>query len=259
MKGYIFLLVLCIKTLVVFHAGAQEYAMDFVQTDCKGVEHHLYSELDAGKVIVLDFVMLGCAPCIWATKDMDTIVSSYASAHPGRVSIYAFSYENTHTCEQMFEWRATGGFSDVTLFTQGAEMVTYYGGMGMPTIVVTGSSMHKVFYNGFGYSSAQDSMIIAAIDAALVYDQSGLDDGTSPDEFKIYPTLFSDRIFIETGKEFHGSELILCDINGRKVMSKAIRANSRVSIPTSELSKGIYFARYKTGNRLSGSIKLIRH
>lgn len=243
---------------VAFNAGAQEFAMDFARTDCKGVEHHLFSELDSGKVIILDFVMLGCSPCFWATRDLDTIVKAFESTYPGRVKIYSFSYDSSHTCEQMNDWRNQGGFPDVVLFTHGNEMVSYYGGIGMPTIVVTGSSIHRVFYNGYGYSSADDSLIIAAIENALNYNQSGVNEALAQGGFKVYPTLFSERIFVETGEEFSGSEIIICDIYGRQVMSAAIAANSRLSIPAVGFSKGLYFARFKTGNGLSGGTRLIR-
>ena len=241
-----------------FRTEAQEYALDFVRTDCKGMEHHLFSELDSGKVIILDFIMLGCSPCFWATRDLDTIVKAYESTHPGQVKIYSFSYENTHTCEQMFEWRAAGGFTDVTLFTQGAEMVSYYGGMGMPSIVVTGSSMHKVFYNGYGYTSAQDSMIIAAIDNALNYNHSGMDEIEGVYEFKVFPTFFSDRIFVEADEDLCGSEIILFDAYGRQVLNSIVNQSELISISTTALKQGFYFACLKTSDGFSGSVKLIK-
>ena len=40
-------------------------AEDWTQTDCNGVEHNLFSELDAGEVVLMEIVMLdGCVPCI---------------------------------------------------------------------------------------------------------------------------------------------------------------------------------------------------
>ena len=245
--------------LVVLQSGAQEYAIDFTRTDCKGVEHQLFSELDSGKVIILDFVMLGCSPCFWATRDLDTIVKAFESTHPGRVKIYSFSYEDTHTCEQMFDWRTAGGFTDVTLFTQGAEMVGYYGGMGMPSIVVTGSSLHKVFYNGYGYFPTDDSLITAAIENALIYDQSGENELIAHSGFKIFPTLFSDRLYVEADENLAGSIILFYDSFGRKLMSATIPSTGKITISTSGLSKGLYFARIKAaGKGLTEGFKLIR-
>ena len=244
--------------LLSYHSKAQEFAADFTQTDCKGVEHHFYSELDEGKVIILDFVMLGCSPCFWATRELDTIIASYADSHPGRLAIYSFSYDSSFTCEQMYAWRAEGGFTDVVLFTRGNELVSYYGGIGMPTIVVTGSSLHKVFYNGFGYDPSDNPLIISAIDNALIYEQSGTNDLLTGSNIKIYPTLFTDRIIIDTEGSLPGSQVIIYDGSGRKIISSLIPTDGLLSIPAASLSKGIYFALIKSGNRLTGSAKLIK-
>ena len=49
--------------------GSQTTALDFEQADCDSGVHHLFSELDAGKVVILDFVMSNCAPCIVGTNE----------------------------------------------------------------------------------------------------------------------------------------------------------------------------------------------
>jgi hypothetical protein len=100
--SYLFTVIILFSWQIV---KAQQIAMDFTRFDCDSTEHHLFSELDEGEVIILDFVMLGCAPCIWATKNLDTIVQSFNSTYPGRVKIYSFSYESSHTCKQMMDWR----------------------------------------------------------------------------------------------------------------------------------------------------------
>ena len=251
----LFFLAMC---QIAFHANAQEYAMDFIQTDCNGQEHHLFSELDEGRVIIHDLVMIGCAPCIWATKDLDTIVNAYAVTHPGRVEIYAFSYDSLFSCEQMMDWRAAGGFPNVSVFTHGNDLVSYYGGIGMPTIVVTGSSLHKVFYNGFGYSAADDSLIVAAIDNALNYDQSGVEDEMAKTGFRVYPTVFTDRIYVEINEDLPGAEVMIYDSCGRLVLSSAIDAESLQSINTAFLPKGFYITLLKTGNSLYAGFRLIK-
>ena len=46
---------------------AQTTALDFTLPDCDGVSHHLFDELDQGKVVILEFAMIpSCQPCISA-------------------------------------------------------------------------------------------------------------------------------------------------------------------------------------------------
>ncbi len=104
------------------------------------------------------------------------------------------------------------------MFSNGEEQVNYYGGMGMPTIVVVGTNEHKVFFKSIGYTSAIDDQIRQAIDSALLYNPSGVGEKIASDGFRIYPTLFTDRINIETGKEFNGAEIVIFDAYGRQVL-----------------------------------------
>jgi len=251
----------CLISIFLFGypANSQQFAMDFSRFDCDSVEHHLFSELDEGKVIILDFVMLGCAPCIWATRNLDTLVQSYQYSHPGRLGIYAFSYESSFTCKQMFDWRTTGGFPQVTLFTDGAEMVEYYGGMGMPTIVITGGQDHKIFYNGYGYTPSHDSAIVAAIDSALNYSSSGSDEIMENQGLSVFPTIFSDFLIVQSSKDVIGSHFRLMDISGRIIMEFKLQEEGSMRIPAGHLPQGMYFASVQGEHGLNKAFKLVRH
>ena len=80
---------------ILISGKAQTTAMDFTQADCYGVDHHLYPELDAGNVIILEYMMLNCAPCVTATKAMEALAIPYEQSHPGRVHIYSFAFLNS--------------------------------------------------------------------------------------------------------------------------------------------------------------------
>lgn len=230
--------------------------MDFDQADCDGVQHHLFSELDAGKVVVLDFIMLNCAPCIVATSSLEQIVKPYQSTHPGRVVIYSFGFLNAYTCPQLKAWVSNNDFTH-TIFSGGEAQVNYYGGMGMPTFVVLGSNERKVYYNSYGYTSAQDPLIKAAIDEALLYNPTGI--GEIPEaSFRIFPTNFSDHLFVETA-QFHGRlTFTLTDTMGRQVLSADIPGNGKLKLSTGDLPSGIYIARLNDGSGYSTGTRVMR-
>jgi thiol-disulfide isomerase/thioredoxin len=254
MRRILFLFILLIPGIL---AISQETAMDFTRTDCDGAEHHLFSELDEGKVVILDFVMLGCAPCIWATRNLDTIVQSYEATHPGRVKLYAMSYESSHTCEQMAAWRTDGGFPGVSLFTDGAQQISYYGGMGMPTIVITGGTGHKVFYNGYGYTPAHDTAITAALDQALNYSSAGVMEGI-PVLPNVYPTVFSDYLNADFERMDPATEFVLADITGRIVLKQDVSGLGACRMSTGHLPPGFYLGYLKGDGATSPAVKLIR-
>lgn len=236
---------------------AQKTAMDFTQAECEGNEHHLFSELDAGNVIILEFVMLNCAPCIVATNALEDLTGPYELTNPGRVRIWSFAFLNSYTCDQILAWKSNNEFSH-PVFNNGEEQVSYYGGMGMPTIVVVGTNEHNVFYKSIGYTPSIDDLIREAIDSALLYNPTGVDEKISSSEFRVYPTLFSDQLYVETSKEFTGAEIIIFDAFGRQVLIFHVPESGRVSIPAAGLSKGLYIARLKNGTGISDGIRLIR-
>jgi hypothetical protein len=256
MKKILFTLTAILLTLISL-TKAQTTAMDFTQTDCGGTDHQLDSELDAGNVIILEYMMLNCAPCVTGTQAMEAIVKPYELSHPGRVHLYSIAFLNSYTCEQINQWKKDFDFKHPA-FSQGEAQVAYYGGMGMPTLVIVGTNEHKVFYKSIGYTSAVDANIREALDSALLYTPSGIDDHLFSRNFKVYPTLFTDRLYVETSEAGAKSELVISDIFGRQVMNSYVPESGRASIAVSMLPKGIYFARLKDNNGFSDGIKLVR-
>jgi len=256
MKKILFITTVIFLFLVSETKG-QSTAMDFTQTDCDGADHHLYSELDAGNVIILDYVMLNCAPCVAATNALVALTAPYELTHPGRVHIYSFAFLNSYTCEQIIQWKRDFNYNHAA-FSEGEEQVSYYGGMGMPTIVVVGTNEHNVFYKSIGYTPAIDDLIREAIDSGLLYNPTGVDEKILSSKFRVYPTLFSDQLYIETAKEYTGAEIIIYDAFGRQVLISHVPESGRASIPATRLSKGLYIARLKSSTGISEGIRLIR-
>jgi hypothetical protein len=256
MKKYSTLLLLPFLVILAVNVKGQATAMDFQLDDCEGPSHHLFTELDAGKVTILEFVMLNCAPCILGTNALKGITDEYEVSHPGRVHIYSFGFLNSYTCEQIVAWKNDNSFTH-SVFNNGEDQVAYYGGMGMPTIVVVGTNQHKVFYKSIGYTPAIDDDIRRALDSALIYNPTGIGDETALSGPRIYPTLVTDHFYVDPGTMQGEADILLYDSFGREVLNSTMHASQKTSIPVTGLSKGIYFARIRQNNKLSGSARLI--
>lgn len=148
-------------------ASAQTTALDFTADDCAGASHHLFSELDSGNAVVLDFVMMNCPDRAPATVAIAVDVISN-TIDPARVKFYSIGFDDIITCPQITTWANAGGVPH-PVFAGMSDQTAYYGGMGMPTIVVIGGgSTHGVYYQHLGYVAGLNGIITNAIDQALL-------------------------------------------------------------------------------------------
>lgn len=143
-------------------------AEDWTQTDCNGIEHNLFAELDAGEVVLMEIVMLdGCMPCINAAHYMAPIVEYYNANYDNRINYYTFGFDDSYSCSQLLDWKTENAILCEAQFVEGEEIASYYGGMGMPTIIVAGRSSHVVCFNKFGFGPLDTANLANAFDYAL--------------------------------------------------------------------------------------------
>jgi len=151
---------------LVTSACAQEptVAKDFTLTDCHGIEHNLFSELDAGNVVVMS-LMMDCPSCVNFRKKMPRLQQIFGESHPGRLHMYSMARTDDYTCEDMLSWQNAVHPS----FAGTKFLVDYYelGAIAMPLIVVVGGKDHKIYYSKDGFSAKDTTAIKNAINEAL--------------------------------------------------------------------------------------------
>lgn len=236
---------------------AQSTATDFTVNDCNGVSHHLFAELDAGKVIVFAFVM-PCSSCISPALTAYNSAMSYASSHPGRVLFYmADDYANT-SCASLTSWASQYGMGSSTKFSHSSVNMLHYGEAAMPKIVVIGGSNHAVF--NIQDNDVNGTQVSAAIDQALL--ATGFD---QPDflatAVKVFPLPAKDFLQIEFDLNSQAAiRFEVLNVLGSQVLNT--RSGSYSSgknlekLDLRSLNNGIYFLNLISGNH-STQIKFI--
>jgi hypothetical protein len=169
-------------------------AVDFTANDCAGVSHHLFDELDAGKIIVVSFVM-PCGTCIGPSNSTETVVDGFATSHPGKVLYYVADDLGTSSCSSLTSWESTNGITPNATFSTPLFVEAQYGSGGMPKIVVIGGgSTHHVYFtqNGSVNTTNLQNAINTAISATAAVKQVKSDDlGLG-----VFPNPATDRIAI---------------------------------------------------------------
>jgi hypothetical protein len=88
--------------------------------------------------------------------------------HPGRIKYFQTVFEDETDAATMKKWVKENGFTPDAVFIKGAKEVEFYGGMGMPTILVLGGGKrHKGYYKRLGYSPRDNGVIIKAVRRGL--------------------------------------------------------------------------------------------
>lgn len=150
-------------------AIGQTTATDFTASDCSSGSHTLFTELNAGKIVVLVWVM-PCGACISDAKAAYDAAQSFATSNPGKVLYWMSDDAGNSTCSSLSSWASTNsiGPTNLTVFgnTGNSLNEANYGGSGMPHVVVIGGSDHHIYLNKIS-SSGDGAAITTAINSAL--------------------------------------------------------------------------------------------
>lgn len=224
---------------------AQTTALDFTANDCAGTSHNLFTELDAGNVVILELVMMGCQPCITAGHSItDNVLPSVSE--PARVKLYSIGFTNSINCTQMNDWKTTNGFTH-TVFAGMSTQTTHYNGMGMPTLAVVGGAEHTVYYTALGHSSTDNEDILAAIETALAA-QVGIAENSGV-EVALRPNPTSDLIALADKR---WNRATISDMQGRTVASASIIAST---VDVTALPPGMYVMHLTDANGSQGNAR----
>src|SRR4051812_35007570 len=98
MKNFIAFFFVCSFLLLASAVAQSQSIQNWTKTDCDGQKHTLFSELDSGNVVIMDFAMTHCLPCSTATAALTQLHAGFEATNPGNVRHYAIGYIDDYTC-----------------------------------------------------------------------------------------------------------------------------------------------------------------
>lgn len=145
-----FYITLVLFLLIMDKSNAQQItALDWTKTDCIGKSHHLFDLLNKGYLVITEYVMLDCQPCITAANSIEKMKISLDKLYRNKILYYTVGYNDKYSCTELLKWKSENNVSS-TVLTNGFNEVSYYGGMGMPTFVILKGKDHRVIYTKKG-------------------------------------------------------------------------------------------------------------
>ncbi len=230
--------------------GQATVGMDFNRADCNGTMHHLFTnDLDSGNVVILEFFMGGgCVSCITAGQTLEIMKTGLNAAHPGKIRAYVSGYQNSMPCSTVLAWTMANGITS-TPIDSGASQVAYYGGFGMPTIVILAGNDHKVIYTDIGFSSSDTVGMKDSISKFFNSSATGITEHTvAAYSLSLSPNPASNVVNLSMQIMDAGELTIdIADFTGKTVMhavnDQVTKGSFVRAINTTNLANGLYLLR----------------
>jgi len=238
-------------TVLAFVGNSQTTAMNFSGQDCNGNNVDLFADLDAGKAVMLIFYMPNCGSCPPVASKMQTMANNINATHPGLVKAYAFPYQNSTTCTYSSGWVMNNNLPLFAPMDSGAVQVAYYGGFGMPTVVLLGGNNHDVLFTTQNFTTSDTTTMR---DLILTNMTAGLEQN-SIQKLNAYPNPASDIVTVNF-EALQGAEMMmrLTDLSGKTVMTfeneKLSKGSFQKQIDVSKLPVGSYLMKFQMDGKL---------
>lgn len=234
---------LSLISIVIFSSASfsQTTAMNFSGVDCNGNNVDLFTDLDAGKAVVLFFYMPNCGSCPPPAQKIQTMANNINANNPGAVKAYSFPYQNSTTCSYSATWVTSNNLSLYTPMDSGAVQVAYYGGFGMPTVVLLGGNNRDVLFTSQDFNTS-DTTVMRDLILGMLANTTEL----SQNQFhvELFPNPSSDLLHLSFIAPANAESFIeIIDLNG-----KIIQTTTLENLNEGKIEKEINVSALKNGN-----------
>lgn len=246
--------------LVAGNVIGQTTATNFTCNDCSGNSHTLFTELNAGKVIALVWVM-PCATCVGPSLTTYNVVQTYTTGCTVEYWLVD-DYANT-SCTTLNNWANSNGLTNSLRFSNSVINMNDYGSTGMPKVVIVGGPSHKVYYNA--NNSVNSTTMQTAINLACADIAAGISESKTQSKFQlnVFPNPVTTNQITVTYNFESASDISMNIYNviGEKVKNIISSKNMNqgkhtTTVDCSDLPSGVYMLNILSGNK-SEYVKLI--
>lgn len=239
--------------------------MQFSGLDCNGASVDLFADLDAGKAVVLFYYMPSCGSCPPPAQKIQAMANNINATYPGMVKGYAFPFQNSTTCAYSSGWVSSNGLSTIYApMDSGATQVAYYGGFGMPTVVLVGGSGadKRVLFSTLSFSTSDTTAMRDSILALL--STTGIADlPIAVNAFNVFPNPAIGNVSINLDlKETSNLLIDVTDLTGKQVLiisDEKLNGVVTKQFSTAILPSGNYFVRLHVNGKIATQKLIVNH
>ncbi|MCX6295122.1 MAG: T9SS type A sorting domain-containing protein [Bacteroidetes bacterium] len=225
-------------------------AVDFTVTDLGGNSHNLFTILNSGKYVCLDFFFTTCGPCQATCPYFKQTFTNYG-CNTQDVYFMSIDLGNTNAECAAYETTYLGGSPGYPTISGsgggGNAVVSAYGVTAFPTYILIAPSKTILEQDMYPIGSA------ASFDAyfsthSLAYKacSTGITEETLANSISVFPNPAVDKLIIETSNNEKVSAVKVYDVLGKLLIDKKLDGTERLELNVADLEKGIYFMEITT-------------
>lgn len=256
MKRNFLLTVICLVSLLPLSAQTSlTTASDFTVTDTDGNTHNLFTILNSGKYVCIDFFFTTCPPCqgtspffkeTYTNFGCNTQEIFFISIDIGDDNAEVEAYETTYL-------GGNSGYPAVSGTEGGGDAVnTTYAPGGYPTYILIAPNKQIIqqdmwpindagsFTTYFNNNSLTPKSCLPA----------GIAKQTIGEKLSVYPNPAVNTVTVETSDD-RLSNVKIYDVLGNVIINKSLNLEKRLEIDVALLEKGVYFAEITTENNIT--------
>ena len=213
--------------LFIYGAVSAQVIPDKDQWTCQGVHENLYSQLNAGKVVVVAMQGIDCTGCIGNAPYVD----SFATNNKAKVRVWSalqLMAGSGGTCTQVDNWIQTNGYNDVFAFLDSSNYwIT--NNPGAEWLVIDPADK-QIKYKGYDRDKA-------FVEARKIFDPVSVNELPRKQNISLYPNPTSDAITFSLNAD---ANIKVMTVSGKEVVNINERKGS-VSVDVHNLPAGTYF------------------
>ena len=246
--------------LAAFTYSHAQTATNWTAQDCNSASHTLFTDLDAGKVVVMVWVM-PCASCVNGATAAYNAAQSFASAYPGKVVYYLADDMGDASCSTLNTWitsNSIGNLSNMTVFSNAGNVIkeSDFGGSGMPHVaVIGGGAQHKIYFNKMNSAANDQTGITTAIASAIA--GAGVEQTTTAVRFSVAPNPAKENITVNYTNPI--KKITIMTVTGQVLKTEDFgtgRINPTITL--SRLANGVYTIKITDTYDQTGIQKIVK-
>jgi len=247
-------LALCLLSALSITGLQAQTAWQFTGEDCNGTAVDLYADLDAGKAVVLYYYMPDCGACPPPAQEIQDMANNIMNDFPDMVKGYAFPFLDIYDCASVVTWVDESHVPFFTPMDSGEYQVAWYGGFGMPTVVLLGGTDHRVMFSTLSYFTSDTTIMRDSILRLFGVEPTFTETPAVLEQLQITPNPSGAYTDVQWwSAEAYSVQLSVWDINGRAVIPAEQRTlpagKNTWTLDVSALPAGIYAIQLSSGNQ----------